>query len=82
MRAIYESILSARKNINENIFTKAIFRNPLKAERNFAYLRNGVGLVGMKEFDTRTIELFGFLEPLLVKHLKKHSIRIKLLITL
>ena len=71
VRAIYESILSARKNINENIFTKAIFRNPLKAERNFAYLRNGVGLVGMKEFDTRTIELFGFLEPLLVKHLKK-----------
>lgn len=73
VRAIYESILSSGKNESENIFTKAIFKNPLKAERNFAYLRNGVGLIDRKEFDTRTIELFGSLEPLLVKHLKKTS---------
>ncbi|MBA4406358.1 hypothetical protein C0389_03700 [bacterium] len=71
VRVIYESILSSEKYASENIFSKELFKDSQQAERNFAYLRSGIGLVGRKEFDTRTIELFGLLEPVLVKQLKK-----------
>lgn len=71
VRATYESILSSSKN--ENIFARVNFKYRLKAERNFAYLKSGVGLLGRKEFDARTIELFDLLEPLLIKYIKKTS---------
>lgn len=71
IRSIYESILSTDNYDDQNIFTNALFKNALKAERNFFYLRSGVGLVGQKEFDTRTIELFNQIEPVLMKNLKK-----------
>lgn len=71
VRAIYENILSSGKDDTQNITSYSMFKNPAKAERNFAYLRSGVGLVGRKEFDTRTIELFGLLEPILSKQLSK-----------
>lgn len=70
VRTIYENILRTEKK--EKIFHASVkFKNSIKAEKNILYLRSGTGLINMKEFDARTIELFDLIEPHLLKHLRK-----------
>lgn len=71
VRSIYETILKSEKNDIQNFFKEVPFKNNLKAGRNIAFLRNGTGLTDQKEFDARTIELFGTIESTLIEHLKK-----------
>ncbi len=70
VRIIYENILRTEKK--EKVFHASImFKNSIKAEKNILYLRSGTGLINMKEFDARTIELFDLIEPHLLKHLSR-----------
>ena len=71
VRAVYASILSSDDSEKQIVFDLTIFKNKQKAERSLAYLRNGIGITGQREFDSRTVELFGILEPRLFKKLMK-----------
>ncbi len=71
VRRIYNEILSSEEANQERIFNKIEFNNRARALSNISYLRTGKGIVGRKEFDTRTIELFASVEPSLFKYLKK-----------
>ncbi|RMD49943.1 MAG: hypothetical protein D6830_03810, partial [Ignavibacteria bacterium] len=50
-------------------FNKIEFNDKKRARSNLQFLRSGRGIVGSKEFDARTIDLFTAIEPLLFTEL-------------
>ncbi|MCX6170385.1 MAG: hypothetical protein NTX65_13650 [Ignavibacteriales bacterium] len=70
VKTIYENILKTEKK-DKIIYVGSIFKNALNAEKNISFLQNGAGLIGRKEFDARTIELFDLIEPQMLKYLRK-----------
>jgi len=71
VRRIYESVLNSGNQPAGGYSLLSVgFKDKSKAERNIKFLRSGVGLIGRKEFDSRTIDLFNTLEPFLLSFLK------------
>ncbi len=71
VRDIYNNILKNDDSaIQETDFSKIQFKEFTKAEKNLKFLRSGEGIFERKEFDSRTIELFNQIEPLLIDFLK------------
>lgn len=69
VRDIYNEILSSGESITD--LTAGInFIDKSKADKNLVYLRNGLGISGQKEFDTRTINLYTHIEPTLINYLR------------
>ncbi len=69
---IYNSITGNDKNNKQKeISLKIDFLNTQTAEKDLAYLREGKGLLGQKEFDSRSIEAFEKIYELLITYLKK-----------
>jgi len=71
VRNIYNQILNADSLDNKHLTAQIKFKEWKKAEKNLNFLRTGVGLIGRKEFDSRTIELFSSIQPSLISFLKK-----------
>ncbi len=75
VRKIYLSIVKYDEAATENevgSFT-AEFTNKSKAEKNLQYLSKGIGLLGQKEFDSRTIKLFEEIKPTIVEKIRTAS---------
>lgn len=73
VREIYDNVLGVDKTENENELKIIHFENINRAEKNFRYLRSGIGYFEQKEFDSRTIDLFNQIEPILTKYLQHCS---------
>ncbi|MFA7228918.1 MAG: hypothetical protein WC061_07780, partial [Melioribacteraceae bacterium] len=73
VRSIYDEVLSQSNSARENSFGKIVFKNRTRAAANIAYLRTGRGIINRKEFDSRTIELFGAIEPALCDYLMRSA---------
>ncbi len=73
VRQIYDDILKSEEQPEANRYSKIIFKDNNRAEKNIKYLRSGIGLLNQKEFDTRTINLFNHIEPELLKYLEDSS---------
>ena len=71
VRNIYNVILKTDSSDNKNLISHIKFKEIKKAEKNLTFLRTGEGLIGKKDFDSRTIELFLSLQPVLINFLKK-----------
>jgi len=71
VRNIFNNILKAESVVNKDVTQQIKFREIKKAEKNLIFLRTGEGLIGRKEFDSRTIELFSSIQPTLINFLKK-----------
>ncbi len=69
VRNIYNDILFTGQSADE-LSSGIIFDDKQKADKNLIYLRNGLGISGQKEFDTRTINLFNKIEPQLIEYLE------------
>jgi glutamate-ammonia-ligase adenylyltransferase len=70
VRKIYDEILSTGNNLPVSHFNKIQFANSARSGQNIAFLRSGRGIINRKEFDTRTSELFGTIEPEIINYLK------------
>lgn len=69
---IYNSIMGIKDEKSYSVKIPEItFDNKLRAEKDLQYLRGGKGLLGQKEFDKNTTELFRNIEGTLLKYLKK-----------
>lgn len=64
-RKIFNKYISGAGEIGmeSNLFNQIKFTDDPRAKQNIRYLRNGTGLLGTKEFNSRTIELFKKIEP-------------------
>ena len=71
VRNIYNDILKTESSDNKEVSADIKFKETKKAEKNLIFLRTGEGLIGRKEFDSRTIELFLSIQPTLISFLKK-----------
>jgi len=71
VRNIYNQILKTEFSGNKYFNSQIKFKETKKAEKNLNFLRTGEGLIGRKEFDSRTIELFSSIQPTLINFLKK-----------
>ncbi len=71
VRNVYNQILKTESSGNKYLNSQIKFKETKKAERNLNFLRTGEGLIGRKEFDSKTIELFSSIQPTLVSFLKK-----------
>ncbi|GJQ63483.1 MAG: hypothetical protein SCALA702_25360 [Melioribacteraceae bacterium] len=59
VRSVYNSIMeSGNENDNEISIEQIKFTDNNRAEKNFRFLRTGAGLLGNKNFDSRTIQMF------------------------
>lgn len=63
VRTIFNSFVESTDNIK---LQSAAFNNEKRAAANLSYLRAGKGILGNKEFDSRTIALFKNIEALLL----------------
>jgi [glutamine synthetase] adenylyltransferase / [glutamine synthetase]-adenylyl-L-tyrosine phosphorylase len=73
VKKIYSSIMGIRDESQGSIFKKIIFENRKKAENDLLFLREGKGVLGIREFDKNSIELFQKIEPNLVKYLESST---------
>ena len=71
VRNVYNQILKTESSGNKYFNSQIKFKETKKAEKNLNFLRTGEGLIGRKEFDSRTIELFISIQPTLINFLKK-----------
>lgn len=72
VRKIYDKILETGST---EIGQKEIkFTEKSKAMKNLQFLRSGQGIIERKEFDSRTIELFNSIEPVLTKFLLRSPV--------
>ncbi|MBN1638431.1 MAG: hypothetical protein JW866_05665, partial [Ignavibacteriales bacterium] len=70
---IFNSILSITNEDNivlSNFFDEIKFNHLNRAKKNIRYLRSGIGLLGIKEFDKKTMESFSEIENSLIEKLK------------
>ena len=71
VRKIYNDIL-APDSTKQSARNKSInFKDQNRAASNLIFLRTGTGLINRKGFDSRTIEAFLLIEPILNKYLQK-----------
>lgn len=73
VRMIYDAILSNDSEVNKSSIESIQFKDRIKADKNFRFLRTGIGIIDRKEFDSRTIESFLMLEKSLIKYLTKSA---------
>ena len=74
VRKIFNSITAADETgtfAGKNDFENIKFINKNLAERNIKFLRSGTGLLNSKQFDSRTIRLYGEMEPELIAFLSE-----------
>ncbi len=73
VRSFFESLtIQNQKEIDEmSILNNLSFIDKNRAEKNIKFLKQGTGLLGQKEFDSRTINLFDKIEPALLKYLSQ-----------
>lgn len=72
VRKIYVSVMEEEETVSEVITIDDIsFEDHNKAAKNLRYLHTGSGLLGNKNFDSRTIELFKKIFPVLKDALAK-----------
>lgn len=68
----YNSIFGTKVEIETEDYLQAIkFKNLDKAKKNLLYLREGKGIIDIKEFDSHTINSFIKIEHNLIDYLKK-----------
>lgn len=72
VRTIYNSIMQPGENGVNQISSSGIqFKDNNRSEKNLKYLHTGSGLLGNKNFDSRTIDLFEKIFPVLKAALNK-----------
>ncbi|MCX6175671.1 MAG: hypothetical protein NTZ27_13035 [Ignavibacteriales bacterium] len=71
VRNVYNQILKTESSNKKDFSPQIKFKETKKAEKNLNFLRTGEGLIGRKEFDSRTTELFSSIQPTLIGFLKK-----------
>ena len=71
VRNIYNHILKIETHGKSDFSSQIKFKEIKKAEKNLTFLRTGEGLIGRKEFDSRTMELFSSIQPALLNFLKR-----------
>ena len=73
VKKIYSSIMGIRDDTNESILKKKKFDNRKKADNDLLFLREGKGVLGIRQFDKASIELFQKIEPSLIKYLESST---------
>lgn len=73
VKKIFSSIMDKKEDRKESIIKKIKFENRKKAENDLLFLREGKGVLGIRQFDKNSIELFQKIEPLLIKYLKSST---------
>lgn len=73
VKKIYSSIMGIRDDVNDSILKKMKFENRKKAENDILFLREGKGVLGIRQFDKASIELFLKIEPRLIKYLESST---------
>ncbi len=71
VQKIFNSVMGIEdKEIKISHITSIVkFENKSRAEKDLLYLREGIGLLGQKQFDKQSIENFESIEPLLEEYL-------------
>jgi glutamate-ammonia-ligase adenylyltransferase len=81
VRKIYDSILSKKDNkkFADHNLDELNFADPGRAAKNFLYLQEGKGLIGVRRFDKKSAESFKTIEQEIIRYLKTSSFPDKLL---
>jgi len=66
VRKIYESIIGDEESDAVPEIKLSFFKDEAKAKKNLLFLKEGKGLIELKEFDSRTTSLFLEIEPKLI----------------
>jgi [glutamine synthetase] adenylyltransferase / [glutamine synthetase]-adenylyl-L-tyrosine phosphorylase len=70
VKKIFSSIMDSKEDNKDSIIKKIKFENSKKAENDLLFLREGKGVLGIRQFDKNSIEFFQKIEPLLIKYLE------------
>ncbi len=73
VRKIYDSIIGVENSELNEETDFSIFKDQNRAKRNLKFLKEGKGLIEIKEFDARVTSLFMEIEPNLFESLKKRQ---------
>lgn len=68
---IYNSVMGVKRESGAKKIREINFENKTRAERDLRYLKEGVGLLGQKQFDSRTTQDFINIEPALRDYLTR-----------
>ncbi len=74
VRRIYDSIIGVEKSELSEETDFSIFKDQNRAKRSLKFLKEGKGLIEIKEFDSRVTSLFVEIEPKLLDSLKKRQL--------
>jgi glutamate-ammonia-ligase adenylyltransferase len=69
VKKIFSSIMDKKEDRQDSIIKKIKFENMRKADNDLLFLREGKGVLGIRQFDKTSIELFQKIEPELIKYL-------------
>jgi glutamate-ammonia-ligase adenylyltransferase len=70
VKKIFSSIMDKKESREDSKIERIKFENRRKAENDLLFLSEGKGVLGIRQFDTSSIELFQKIEPDLVKYLE------------
>ena len=70
VKKIFASIMGIKEVRNDSILKKIKFGNRKKAENDLLFLREGKGMLGIRQFDKNSIEIFQKIEPVLIKYIE------------
>ena len=73
VKRIFSSIMDIKEDRKDSIIKKIEFENRRKAENDLILLREGRGVLGIRQFDKNSIEFFQKIEPLLIKYLESST---------
>ncbi|MBI9070664.1 MAG: hypothetical protein JEY94_03660 [Melioribacteraceae bacterium] len=72
VRNVYNSIINIgekQKTSENRLIDENLYEDKIKAKKNYKFLQSGMGLLGQKQFDNRTIALFNKISTTLYKYL-------------
>ncbi len=73
VRQIYDSIIGVENSELNEQTDLSIFKDQNRAKRNLKFLKEGKGLIEIKEFDSRVTSLFMEIEPKLIESFRKRQ---------
>jgi glutamate-ammonia-ligase adenylyltransferase len=73
VKKIFSSIMGIREDKKVSILRKTKFENRNKAENDLLFLREGKGVLGIRQFDKNSIDFFQNLEPRLIKYIESST---------
>jgi len=70
VKKIFSSIMGMKEDRKYSTLKRIKFVNRNKAENDLLFLREGKGILGIRQFDKNSIAFFQYLEPIFIKYIE------------